>query len=247
MSRHLRRSLLAILGTGLVAALAAATAPLLYPHFEPASWWYPVTGVDVSNHQGEIDWQALASSGIGFAYIKATEGETFRDKSFARNWSEADRAGVPRGAYHFFTLCRSAAEQAKNFIDTVPKDPKALPPVVDAEHMGPCTWSATIEDHAAELTDFIDMLERHYGRRPLVYTTAEYDGAMLSGVLEKERFWARSLVVPPLFRRSQWVIWQYHNRGRRPGVSGDIDLNVFRGTREEFDSFASGADLRRAD
>lgn len=247
MSQRLRRFLLATLGTGLVAALAAVTAPLLYPHFEPASWWYPVVGVDVSNHQGEIDWQALASSGVAFAYIKATEGGTFRDKSFTRNWSEAKRAGVPRGAYHFFTLCRSAAEQARNFIDTVPKDPKALPPVVDAEHMGPCTWSATVQDHAAELVDFLDALERHYGRRPLVYTTAEYDSAMLRGLLEKERFWARSLVVPPLFRQSQWVIWQYHNRGRRDGVVGDIDLNVFRGTREEFDSFATGADLRRAD
>ena len=51
----------------------------------------------------------------------------------------------------------------------------------------------------------------------------------------------RSLVIPPLFRRDQWVIWQYHNRGRRPGVKGDLDLNVFRGSRAEFEAFAAGA------
>ncbi len=224
---------------GLAVGLAAL-APLAYPHVELAPWWYPVVGVDVSNHQGEIDWNALASSGVSFAYIKATEGGSFRDKSFARNWSEAERAGVKRGAYHFFTLCKSAMEQAQNFIDTVPNDPKALPPVVDAEHMGPCIATLTPSDHVAMLEQFIDAIEKHYGRRPIVYTTWEFDSSMLDGALAGERFWARSLVVQPPFRLDQWLIWQYHNRGRRPGVKGDVDLNVFRGTRAEFDRF-SGA------
>jgi lysozyme len=60
---------------------------------------------------------------------------------------------------------------------------------------------------------------------------------MLEGLLAGERFWVRSLVLPPRFRQDQWVIWQYHNRGRRPGVKGDLDLNVFRGTRRDFDAF----------
>lgn len=228
------------MGAGLVATLVAL-APLAYPHVELAPLLHPVVGVDVSNHQGVIDWDALANNGVAFAYIKASEGATFKDKSFARNWTEAARVGVPRGAYHFFTLCRSAAEQAKNFIDTVPKDPDALPPVVDAEHMGPCTESPTPSDHVAMLSEFIDTLEQHYGHRPLVYTTAEFNSSMLVGALAGERFWARSLVIPPLFRRDQWVIWQYHNRGRRPGVTGDLDLNVFRGSRADFEAFVAGA------
>lgn len=225
---------------GLAAAMAAA-APFLYPHVELAPWRYPVVGVDVSNHQGRIDWTELAASGVVFAYIKASEGGDFRDKSFERNWSESKRVGLRRGAYHFFTLCRTAAEQAENFIAAVPRDPEALPPVVDAEHMGPCVAAIAERDHVAMLAEFIGTLEKHYGHRPIIYTTAEFDAAMLAGAFPGERFWARSLLVPPLFRTGQWVIWQYHNRGRRPGVKGDLDLNVFRGTRAEFETFFRGS------
>ncbi len=237
MPSRVRRAIIVIV----LAAAAVFAAPHIYPRLELAPFLYPVVGVDVSNHQGEIDWNALALSGVSFAYIKATEGGMFKDKSFARNWREAERVGVKRGAYHFFTLCKSAIEQAQNFIETVPKEPHALPPVVDAEHMGPCTATLTPSDHVAMLEQFLDTVEKHYGRRPIIYTTWEFDGTMPENALPRERFWARSLVVPPPFRRDQWLIWQYHNRGRRPGVKGDLDLNVFRGTRAEFDRFAAGA------
>jgi lysozyme len=226
--------------TGLFAAilaLAYIAAPHIYPRLELAPLWHEVIGVDVSNHQGVIDWPALAASGVGFAYIKATEGGDFRDKSFARNWAEAARAGIPRGAYHFASLC-SAADEARNFIETVPKDPEALPPVVDVEQIGKCTATLEPADNIAMLRQFLDTLEKHYGRRPLIYTTPEFDSSMLAGLLAGERFWVRSLVLPPRFRRDQWIIWQYHNRGRRPGVKGDLDLNAFRGTRRDFEAFA---------
>lgn len=238
-----RRWLRRIVVTAGLALTAVAAAPHVYRHLELAPLVYPVVGVDVSNHQGAIDWPALASSGIAFAYIKATEGATFRDERFSENWSAADRAGIPRGAYHFFTLCRSAAEQARNFIETVPSDPGALPPVIDAEHMGPCTDAPTPKNHVAMILEFIALLEGHYGRRPLVYTTGEFEAAMLKDALAGERFWLRSLVVPPMFRRNEWVIWQFHNRGRRPGVKGDLDLDVFRGTPAEFETFVRGAAL----
>jgi len=236
---------LVLIAVALLAAMAAVSAPWLgrtiYPRIELAPLWYPVLGVDVSNHQGTIDWPSLAASGVAFAYIKATEGGAFRDRQFARNWSEAARAGVPRGAYHFFTICRSAAHQARNFIAAVPSDPAALPPAVDVEHMGPCTESPPNVDHAAEIREFLDLVERHFGVRPLIYTTAEFDAAMLAGALPGERFWARSLILPPRFRRDQWLIWQYHSRGRRPGIKGPVDLNVFRGTPVEFRRFAAAA------
>jgi lysozyme len=229
-----------ILGLLAIAAVAAAAAATFYSHIEIAPLLHEVTGVDVSNHQGEIDWPALAESGVGFAYIKATEGGDFRDKSFARNWTEAERAGIPRGAYHFFRFCRPADEQARNFIGTVPKDPNALPPVVDVEHIAPCTQSVTNADHAAVLEEYLHAVEQHYGRRPIIYTTKDYNTNMLEGLLANERFWVRSLVFPPTFRSGQWIIWQYQNYGRRPGVEGPVDLNVFRGTRADFERFAKG-------
>lgn len=61
--------------------------------------------------------------------------------------------------------------------------------------------------------------------------TREFHDAHLDGHFAAERFWVRSLFWPPPIRTQNWLLWQYHNRGRRPGVSGPVDLNVFRGSR----------------
>ena len=234
---HTRRALL--LGLAALGGGGALASIFAYPRLELARLWCDVIGVDVSNHQGDVDWQALAASNVAFAYIKATEGGDFRDKRFQLNWDGARKAGLVRGAYHFFTQCRSGAEQAKNFIATVPREPGVLPPVIDAEHMGPCR-TGRIADVVEEVTAFLNMLESHYGRRPLVYTTSEFDAAYLHGQLIGERFWVRSLFLPPKFRASQWLIWQFHNGGRRAGVNGPVDLNAFRGSRGDFETFATG-------
>ena len=67
-------------------------------------------------HQGPIDWQRVAGDGIGFVYMKATEGGDWVDATFAPNWAGARAAGLKVGAYHFFTLCRAGADQAANFL-----------------------------------------------------------------------------------------------------------------------------------
>src|SRR3954463_8047491 len=72
---------------------------------------YPIHGIDVSRHQGEIDWNAVASSGVKFAWIKATEGGDHADVMFQANWQGAKAAGVARGAYHFVYWCRSPMEE----------------------------------------------------------------------------------------------------------------------------------------
>src|SRR5262245_47120900 len=102
-------------GGGLVALLAVA-AVIFYPRIESAAMSYKVRGVDVSAHQGAIDWRTLKSDGVSFAFIKATEGGDFTDAEFASNWRESRNAGIPRGAYHFLTQCRTGLEQAKHFI-----------------------------------------------------------------------------------------------------------------------------------
>lgn len=197
-----------------------------------------IQGVDVSWHQGAIDWRALAADDVAFAYIKASEGGDYVDPRFAFNWREAGAARLPRGAYHFFTLCRSGARQAAHFIATVPREAGMLPPAVDAEHKGPCRQGPTMTDVAAELDVFLDALEAHYGVRPLIYTTREFHDAHLVE-LTGERFWLRSLAMPPRFRERDWVIWQHHNGGRKRGVQGPVDLNAFRGDAADLTAFAS--------
>jgi lysozyme len=68
-----------------------------------------------------------------------------------------------------------------------------------------------------------------------------FDAAYLRGHFTRETFWTRSIVLPPWFRMDQWLIWQFHNYGRRAGINGPVDLNVFRGSRRDLDRLAVGA------
>ena len=97
---------------------------LCYPFVEVARLWYPVTGVDVSHHQGRIDWPKVAGSGVRFAYVKATEGGDFIDESFGQNWEQAKAVG---GAYHFYRQCKGGREQAENFLQILPPVTGQLP------------------------------------------------------------------------------------------------------------------------
>jgi len=226
-----------IAGLVIFVASALLIGRFAYPILEPAAFMHEVRGIDVSHHQGPIDWDALAAHHVAFAYIKATEGETFNDPRFSRNWVGAEQAGILRGAYHFFTQCKTGAVQADNFIRVVPQDPNALPPVLDAEHMGPCPPPNPVKDVAAEIEIFLNKVEAHFKQRPVIYTTQEFHDAYLVGKFPKERFWVRSIFwPPPRFRENQWVFWQYHNWGRRTGVVGPVDLNAFRGTFAELEA-----------
>ena len=86
------------------------------PHHRPGLEAGERFGIDVSTHQGAIDWAAVAGDGIDAAYVKASEGATFEDDRFAENWAGAKAAGLEVGAYHFFTLCKEGEEQAANLL-----------------------------------------------------------------------------------------------------------------------------------
>ena len=218
---------------------AGAAAPVALGAWNPFAANY-VQGVDVSWHQGPIDWNAVSRADVRFAYVKATEGADYVDPRFAFNWREAHRAGLYVGAYHFFTLCRSGAQQASNFMQAVPVENGALPPAVDLEHMGPCRRGPTATDVVAEIKSFLDIVELRYGVRPILYTTREFHDAHLAD-FPRERFWIRSLYTPPAFRQGEWVLWQHHNGARRPGISQPVDVDAFRGDDRALARFAGGA------
>lgn len=196
---------------------------------------YPVHGIDVSRWQGAIDWPAVRAAGIAFAYIKATEGGDHADPLFPDNWQGAARAGVPRGAYHFYYFCRSAEDQARWFISHVPRDPAALPPVLDLEwnHRSPtCTLRPDGATVRAEAARFLDILTAHYGQRPVVYTTVDFYRETGIGALPGTEFWLRSVAGHPstVYPGQRWTFWQYTGTGRVPGVRGPVDINVFAGS-----------------
>ena len=134
-------------------------------------------GIDVSKYQGDIDWHTVRASGIDFAFIKATEGGDHTDDRFLDNWQAARAAGVPRGAYHYYYFCRPAAEQAAWFINHVPREPGALPPVLDLEWTHKSKTCRYFPDPATvrrEALLFLQALTAYYGKRPIIYTTVDF-------------------------------------------------------------------------
>lgn len=231
-------------GCGHRAAQVSRAAPVSYPAFADAKphdnigrqpSYYPIHGVDVSRYQGPIDWRAARAAGISFAYIKATEGGDLADPMFHTYRTGAAAAGVRQGAYHFYYFCRSAREQAAWFIRNVPRDPNALPPVLDLEwnHQSrSCSRRPSGAEVRAEAVVFLDMLERHYGRRPLVYTTPDFYHQTGLGQLPRTQFWLRSVAAHPAERYpgEGWSFWQYTGTGIVPGIARPVDINAFAGS-----------------
>lgn len=215
--------------------------PINFGKVSPRS--FQVHGVDVSRWQTNMDWQRVRSQGGNFAYIKATDGGDHLDPMFKTNWRLTKEAGVKRGAYHFFYWCRTGAEQADWFIRNVPKDPEALPPVIDVEWNGTskCKRRPPRKEVLAKMQVFMDKLEKHYGKRPIIYTAPDFYKDNLSGELKDYPFWLRSVAAHPskVYPGRKWVFWQYSGSGLSHGVDGKIDLNVFNGSTKDWHKWLS--------
>ena len=205
--------------------LCLAGAAYFFMTWEPDRDLYPVRGIDVSHHQGPIDWMRVAEDDVAFVYMKASEGEDFQDRAFAANWRGAGDAGLARGAYHFFSLCKPGATQAENLLAVLPVDDVMLPPVLDLEFEGNCSRRPPVEALLKEIVAFVETVEKASGRSVMIYAPEESYRAYLSGRGLSRRLWARSLWRSPGYANS-WDVWQYHQRGDVNGVEGDVDLNV---------------------
>ena len=204
---------------------------------------FPVHGVDVSRWQGDIDWATLRTQGANFVYIKATDGGDHLDPMFRKNWDGAHKAGLKRGAYHFFYWCRVASEQADWFIRNVPKVEGALPPVIDVEynHQSSCRQRVPRAKVLEKMQVFMDRLEAHYGQRPIIYTPPDFYADNLKGEFLDYPFWLRSVAAHPSVRYPgrDWVFWQYSGSGLSQGVNEQIDLNVFNGSEKQWWNWVS--------
>lgn len=207
---------------------------------------YEIHGIDVSKYQGDIDWTAVKRSGVKFAWIKATEGGDHLDEKFALNWAQAAQAGVPRGAYHFHYWCRPPAEQVDWFKRVVPRDPDALPPVLDVELTPTSKSCKRILDRAevlSEMRETLHLLERHYGKRPVIYVTVDfYEGIMHPNEFSDYPVWVRSTKYEPSVKYPgrKWTFWQYQSDAIVPGSVGKTDRNVFHGDLRQWQAFLNG-------
>lgn len=201
---------------------------------------YAVHGIDISRHNKGINWRKVKQQGVDFVFIKATEGKDDKDRRFDEFWAASRRAGIPRSAYHFYYFCASPEQQAANYIRRVPKTDRALPPVLDVE-WNPKSPTCRIRPPAKKVVNvlgrFLNAIEKHYGQKPIIYTTVDFYADNLSdGSLPGYQYWLRSVKAEPpiIYGNRPWVFWQYTGTGKIPGIEGQVDINAFNGSRTKW-------------
>lgn len=207
---------------------------------------YPITGIDVSAYQPKIDWAKVRDGGHRFAYLKATEGESYVSPTFKAQWNGALGAGLVVGAYHFAQPDADATDDADRFVDEVGDFGRGhLSPVLDIETangLGPVAlvnWCQMWVERVESLTSVW----------PVIYTGPNFWRWHLLPAGERAqrltswRLWqaqyARSLT--PMRDAPNWkpLIWQWTGSGVCPGIKGKVDLNRFLGTEAEFRQLAA--------
>lgn len=193
-------------------------------------------GIDVSHHQGKINWEQVVKNGeVEFAYIKATEGVNYVDKQYKTNKDGARAQGIPIGPYHFFRADKKGKDQFAHFKKTVGRDFDLIP-VLDLEELG-----GKIDDKKAyqkEVDTFIELFSLNYGYKPIVYGSYSFMKDYVYPSTKDCDYWlawyvdfAKSVRDKRRFVNSLRPfihprIWQYTDKGSLPGISKDVDLDV---------------------
>jgi GH25 family lysozyme M1 (1,4-beta-N-acetylmuramidase) len=196
-----------------------------------------VQGIDVSHWQGAINWGSVKSSGISFAYIKATEGTGFKDSRFNTNYTAAHNAGVIRGAYHFARPNASGgAAQADYFASNGgawSRDNLTLPGMLDLE--GGC-YGLSQASMQNWILSFYNEYKARTGRDVLIYTSSSWWNSCTggwSGMSARSPLWvanwtsAADPTIPNGFPYA--TVWQYTDSGSVSGVPGAVDRDRFNG------------------
>lgn len=198
-----------------------------------------LTGIDVSHHQGTIDWAKVTAAGHRFAFVKATEGVSFRDPRYASNVTGAAKAGLLVGAYHFARPISAdvgnARRQAAHHAKVVGSLTGRLPSVLDIE--------GGLGDQTAWAFAFLDELERLTGKKPIIYTYGAHWNAHLRPdvAFARHPLWLaryNDTPGPPPRPWARWTFWQFTSSGTVPGIGGRVDLNHFDGDADDLAALA---------
>lgn len=183
-------------------------------------------GIDVSHHNGKINWSEVKRNfKLQFVYVKATEGATYVDASYARNIAGARKAGFLVGSYHYFRMTSSAHDQFKNFVKTIGDNKQDLLPMVDVE----TTDRHSRKETQDSLNVFIRLVKAHFGRAPMIYATnRSYNEICAPDYNNYHLYIGRYGKNPPrIVGKGQYSIWQYSEKGRLKGIPKPVDLAKF--------------------
>lgn len=219
-----------------------------------------IYGIDISRHQHEkgrrryrIHWDRLRITSLGpgrrvsgtvdypvsFVYIKSTEGTNIFNRYYPTDRREAMRRGMVVGTYHFFNTRTSGAAQAAHFLRRSVVSKYDLPPVLDVEPSeAQILRMGGDEKLFKEVKDWLQVVEKRTGVRPILYVSQQFVNKHLSlapAELRNYDVWvARYGEFKPYVRLLHWQLTPY---GRVQGITGDVDINVYNGTREQFEHY----------
>lgn len=186
---------------------------------------YPCRGIDISAHNGEVDFDRVAADSIEFVYLKASEGGTWRDAFFERNYAAALRAGLKVGAYHFFRFDVEGWRQSVNLLQVLKDRHLDLPVGIDVEEWGnPAEF--TTEEIVDNLRSLVELL-RQNGREVMIYTNKNGYYRFLRGRFDDVQLWICSFTTPALSENSRWTMWQHSHKACVDGVQGPVDMSTF--------------------
>lgn len=220
--------IIAIAITAIVAVCGVIHAYRQYiansPTIEPDANLYPIRGIDISAHNGVIDFEKVKNVGYQFAIIKATEGTDFKDAMFIDNLRQARQAGLKVGAYHFFRFDTDGYLQALNLLHSLRHRKLDFPIAIDIERFGnPDGHQASII--ISRLQDMITCLEKE-GIDIILYSNKDDYDKYLKGKFDNYPLWICTFTEPE--PNLNWDIWQYSHRGKIDGIKGDVDLNTIK-------------------
>ncbi|MGC5529349.1 lysozyme [Streptomyces sp. SR-10] len=204
-------------------------------------------GVDVSSHQGNVDWATLWNSGVKWAYVKATEGTYYKNPYFAQQYNGSYGVGMIRGAYHFATPnTTSGAAQANYFVDNGggwSRDGRTLPGVLDIEWnpYGAQCYGLSQAAMVNWIRDFTNTYRARTGRDAVIYTATSWwkdCTGNSAGFGATNPLWVARYNTTVGELPAGWgfhTMWQYTSTGPTVG-----DHNRFNGALDRVQALANG-------
>lgn len=177
-------------------------------HWIPERGLYAVQGVEIGSDDGDISWTALKAIGADFAYIDASASAFARDPKFIVNFEAARAAGIRVGALHRYDPCQPAGTQAANFVTTVPRDAKLLPPAVELDMLADdCPIRVSDARVESELMTFLNQVETHAGQPVILKVTPSFQARYAIAYKLDRNLWLLQNFLEPAYAGRPWTMW----------------------------------------
>lgn len=195
-------------------------------------------GFDVSHYQYDIEWKEIDSLynqfAIDYVFVRSTMGIDGVDVKFDHNWSKAKSRLLVRGAYHYYRPDENSTLQAQNFISNTPLQIGDFFPVLDIEEL---PKEQSMENLREGLQNWLNIVEKHYGVKPIIYSGAHYYNKNLKDYFPEYKIWIAKYSLFSEKMNDDWHFWQFTDKGTINGVPTKVDLNIFKGSRYDLKKF----------